>query len=103
MKPVITPARKIPFALRPRLKDELDQLTEKGVIAPVNEPTEWVSALALDTKKSGELRICIDPRPLNKALRREHYKLPTLDEEPLRALWDPGHDRLGRRMSVYES
>ena len=71
VKPVITPARKIPFALRPRLKDELDQLTEKGVIAPVNEPTEWVSALALATKKSGELRICIDPRPLNKALRRE--------------------------------
>ena len=67
VKPVITPARKIPFALTPRLKDELDQLTEKGVIAPVNEPTEWVSALALATKKSGELRICIDPRPLNKA------------------------------------
>ena len=80
VKPVINPARKIPFALRPRLKDELDQLTEKGVIAPVNEPTEWVSALALVTKKSGELRICIDPRPLNKALRREHYKLPTLDD-----------------------
>ena len=80
VKPVITPARKIPFALRPRLKDELDQLTEKGVIAPVNEPTEWVSALAIATKKSGELRICIDPRPLNKALRREHYKLPTLDD-----------------------
>ena len=80
MKPAITPAPKIPFALRPRLKDELDQLTEKGVIAPVNEPTEWVSALALATKKSGELRICIDPRPLNKALRREHYKLPALDD-----------------------
>ena len=64
VKPVITPARKIPFALRPRLKDELDQLTEKGVIAPVNEPTELVSTLALATKKSGELRICIDPRPL---------------------------------------
>ena len=45
IKPVIIPARKIPFALRPRLKDELDQLTEKGVIAPVNEPTEWVRAL----------------------------------------------------------
>ena len=40
VKPVINPARKIPFALRPRLKDELDQLTEKGVIAPVNEPTD---------------------------------------------------------------
>ena len=49
MKPVINPARKIPFALRPRLKDELDQLTEKGMIAPVNEPTGWVSALQVTT------------------------------------------------------
>ena len=24
--------------------------------------------------------LCIDPRPLDKALKREHYKLPTLDD-----------------------
>ena len=29
---------------------------------------------------NGSLRICIDPRQLNKALKREHYKLPTLDD-----------------------
>ena len=31
-------------------------------------------------KKNGNLRICIDPRPLNKALKREHFQLPTLDD-----------------------
>ncbi|KAI2665745.1 Retrovirus-related Pol polyprotein from transposon opus [Labeo rohita] len=31
-------------------------------------------------KPSGKLRICIDPRPLNKALRRQHFPLPTIDD-----------------------
>ena len=46
----------------------------------MTEPTDWVSAMAIATKKSGELRICIDPRPLNKVLRRERYHIPTPDE-----------------------
>ena len=31
-------------------------------------------------KKSGALRICIDPRPLNAALKRGRYQLPVLDD-----------------------
>ena len=31
-------------------------------------------------KKSGALRVCIDPQALNKALKRERYQLPVLDD-----------------------
>lgn len=31
-------------------------------------------------KPSGKLRTCLDPRNLNKYIRREHYKLPTREE-----------------------
>lgn len=31
----------IPFALRDKLKDELDLLQEQNIIAPVTEPTVW--------------------------------------------------------------
>ena len=31
-------------------------------------------------KSNGDPRICIDPQPLNEALMREHYRLPTLDD-----------------------
>ncbi|CAB4006649.1 Transposon Ty3-G Gag-Pol poly [Paramuricea clavata] len=31
-------------------------------------------------KKSGSLRICIDPKPLNAALKREHYQIPVIDD-----------------------
>jgi hypothetical protein len=30
----------------------------------------------LDSKK---LRICLDPRPLNEAIQREHYTMPTIE------------------------
>ena len=31
-------------------------------------------------KKDGSVRVCIDPRPLNVALKREHYHIPTFQE-----------------------
>ena len=31
-------------------------------------------------KSSGQLRICLDPKDLNKAVKRPHYRTPTLDE-----------------------
>ena len=35
--------------------------------------------MAVGTKKNVEIRICVDPQPLNKTLIRERYLLPTLD------------------------
>lgn len=31
-------------------------------------------------KKDGSLRICLDPRDLNRAILREHYPLPTIED-----------------------
>ena len=78
--PNVAAARRIPVALKDNLKVELEKLVKKKVIEPVSEPTPWVSALALVAKKNGNLRLCIDPRPLNKALKREYFQLPTLDD-----------------------
>jgi hypothetical protein len=50
------------------------------VIAPVDEPTEWVNSLVMPEKKDGSLRLCLDPRDLNKAIMREHYKMPTAED-----------------------
>ena len=46
----------------------------------VDKPTDWVSQMTVAEKRSGAIRICIDPRPLNLALKREHFKLPVLDD-----------------------
>jgi hypothetical protein len=79
-EPTITPARRVPTALKEKYKEELDRLEKLGVLATVDEPTPSVSSVVIATKKSGALRICIDSRPLNKALKRETYHLPVLDD-----------------------
>lgn len=78
--PVVDACRRVPFALRDKLKSELDRMEGLGVICPVEEPTEWVNAFAIAHKRNGNIRLCLDPRNLNKAVRREHYKLPTRAE-----------------------
>ena len=54
-------------------------IVDTGMIVPVDEPTKWVSQMTVAEKESGII-ICIDPRPLNKTLKREHYKLPVLED-----------------------
>ena len=31
-------------------------------------------------KKNGKLRICLDPKDLNRAIQRENYQLPTVED-----------------------
>jgi len=50
------------------------------MIRKVDTPTNWISALVVTTKKNGKVRLCIDPKPLNEALHRNHYPLPTIDD-----------------------
>ena len=43
------------------------------------ETTEWVSS-RLAVIKPNKIRICLDPRDLNEAIKREHYQMPTIEE-----------------------
>ncbi|XP_077516818.1 uncharacterized protein LOC144127784 [Amblyomma americanum] len=61
-RPVAEPARRVPHAIRSRLKEELDRLEAAGIIAKVREPSDWVSPLVIARKKNGQLRVCMDPK-----------------------------------------
>jgi len=76
----VHPPRRVPVPLREVLKDTLDDLVRQDILAPVQQPTPWVSSLVAVPKKDGKLRICLAPRDLNKAIRREHYPLPTIED-----------------------
>ena len=68
--PVINPPRTVPAALRDRVKEELDDMEKRGVARKVEEPTDWVNSMAIVEKPNGSLRICLDPRHLNKAIKQ---------------------------------
>ena len=79
-KPVIHPPRRAPVQLREKIQDELKRMVELDVIRPVNEPTDWVSSITYVRKADGSLRICLDPRDVNKALKRGQHHTPTIEE-----------------------
>jgi transposase InsO family protein len=80
VKPVVHAPRKVPIALKTKVKEELDRMVKQGVIVPVETPTDWVSSMVVVQKPGGKIRICIDPRDLNKAIKREHYPMKTVEE-----------------------
>ena len=75
----MNPPRKVPWAVKESFKKELDRLVNLGVLLKVSEPTAWVSN-CVRVVKPNKVRICIDPSDLNKALKRNHYPMPTIDD-----------------------
>ncbi|KAK7878017.1 hypothetical protein WMY93_031330 [Mugilogobius chulae] len=74
-------ARRIPLPLVPLVKKELQRLENEGIIEKVTQPTEWCAAMVPVLKPNRrEVRCCADLRKLNKAVKREKYVLPTVDE-----------------------
>ena len=78
--PVIHPPRKVPHTILPKLKAELDRMESLDVIYPIQEPTDWVSSLVIAEKPNGGMRLCLDPKHLNKAIKRQHYPIRTAEE-----------------------
>lgn len=78
--PKICPDRRIPYAIKEKLKVILNELVEMNIIEEVNEPSEWVSNIVIVEKQDKSLRLCLDPCELNKYIVREIYQIPTKDE-----------------------
>ena len=77
VRPVIQAPRKLPYAKYDQLKETIARLEEEEIIASVDKPTDWVHNLVITEKRNGSLRICLDPRPLNNAIKRERYQIHT--------------------------
>lgn len=77
--PVIQKARRIPLALRKPLEEELLRLEKEGIIEREGGHTDWVSNILILQKKDS-FRICLDPIPLNKAIKRPNYQFTTPED-----------------------
>ena len=73
----IPPYRMAPAELK-ELKAQLEELLCKGFIRPRTSP--WGALVLFVKKKDGSLRLCIDYRQLNRAIIRNQYPLPRIDE-----------------------
>ena len=50
-RPVVMANHRVPIALRGKLKEELARLVNLGVIAPVEQPTPWLSQICDRTQE----------------------------------------------------
>ena len=71
--------RRVAVALRPKLRETLEDLVEQDVIGQVTTTTPWISSVVVVPKKIGKLRVCLHPKDLNNAIQRENYHLPTIE------------------------
>ena len=80
VRPVVHPSCRVPVPNKEAMKSELDKMVTNQIIVPVTEPTNWVSSVLAVPKKDGSVRICLDPKDLNTAIKRSHYPLPTVHD-----------------------
>ena len=92
--PVVHPPRRLPLALMDAVKQKLEEMVKDGVAVKEDGPTEWVNSMVVVDKRkkkkrgctggqppsADEVRICIDPKDLNHALKRHHYPTTTVEE-----------------------
>ena len=77
--PVQHAPRRVAVTLQKEVKEKITEMEKKGIIQKVKEPTDWISSMVV-VAKPGKIRICLDPRDLNKAIQRPKYQMLTLEE-----------------------
>ena len=75
MPGVIQPPRRFPYTHLKKLKTTLEKMENQEIVASVDKPTDWVSNLTV-VEKNGTLRVCLDPKLLNEAIKREGHSIP---------------------------
>lgn len=78
-KPVQHAPRRVAVTLHQEVKEKLAELEKKGIISKETDPTDWISSLVV-VAKPGKIRLCLDPKDLNQAIKRPKYQMPTLEE-----------------------
>jgi hypothetical protein len=79
VKPVVHAPRRQPRHLIEKITQKLHEMEKDEHITKVSDPTDWVSSM-VTVVKNDKVRICLDPKDLNKAIKREHYPIPTVEE-----------------------
>ena len=76
--PVKQQAQRIPFALRPKVEQMINEMLEQGVIEESSSP--WASPIVLVSKPDGSTRFCVDYRRLNAVTKTDEFPLPRVDD-----------------------
>ena len=75
---LLNPPQRIPAHYSDKVEEQLEDMLKQEIIQESSSPL--MAPAVFVPKKSGEIRICIDYRELNKKTTKDAYPLPLPDE-----------------------
>jgi hypothetical protein len=78
-QPIAYRARRISYDDKEKLRNILDELLREGIIRESRSP--YSSPIVLIKKKTGDTRLCIDYRELNKITVKDNFPAPLMDDQ----------------------
>lgn len=80
----VTPKRRlhyrVPVSLEAQVNERLTEMERQGIIERAEESPEWVAPMEVVMKGANDFRIVIDMREANKAIKRQPYPIPTIEQ-----------------------
>ena len=67
---------RVPIELKEEIEAQLSVMAVQDIMISQVEPSPWISSLTYLHKATRALRVCLDPKDLNKTIICKHYKAP---------------------------
>ncbi|XP_046972455.1 uncharacterized protein LOC124539202 [Vanessa cardui] len=78
-EPVVYRPYRMSYADRTLVRNMIQEMVDHGIIRESNSP--YASPILLVQKKTGDKRLCVDYRALNRKTKKEHYPLPRIEDQ----------------------
>lgn len=78
-EPVIYRPYRLAISEKEKVREMVSELLQHNIIRP--STSSYASPIVVVREKSGELRLCIDYRALNRKTVRETYPMPLIDDQ----------------------
>lgn len=70
----------VPAAYRESARTRLLEMESQGIIERVTSAPDWISGMSAVAKGKNDFRLVVNMRAPNRAIKREYYRLPSLNE-----------------------
>ncbi|CAH2229081.1 jg21182 [Pararge aegeria aegeria] len=78
-EPVVYRPYRMSYADRSLVRNMVQEMVDHGIVRESTSP--YASPILLVQKKTGDKRLCIDYRALNRKTKKEHYPLPRIEDQ----------------------
>ncbi|XP_062713807.1 uncharacterized protein K02A2.6-like [Aedes albopictus] len=91
----------VPAAYREAARTRLHEMAAQGIIERVTWAPNWISGMSAVAKGCNDFRLVVNMRAANRAINREYYRLPLLDEMRVKLHGSRYFSKLDLRSAFY--